>query len=252
MDELAIRGLHASVNGKEILKGVDLVVRRGEVHAVMGPNGSGKSTLASVIMGHPAYVVDFGDILLDGKSILGLSPDERCRAGLFLSFQYPLEIPGVGLSSFMRTAYNFARPEGERLSPVKFRELLAREMAGLGVPAEFIDRNVNEGFSGGEKKRCEILQMSLLRPKYAVLDETDSGLDVDALRVVSEGARRAAAVNNSGVLLITHYQRILKYVKPDFVHVFVGGRIVESGGPELAVELESTGYAKFTRLKLLE
>ncbi|OIO26433.1 Fe-S cluster assembly ATPase SufC [Candidatus Micrarchaeota archaeon CG1_02_55_22] len=248
--ELAIKGLHASVAGKSILKGVDLVVRRGEIHALMGPNGSGKSTLSSVIMGNPGYTVDEGDILADGKSILSLEPEERAKLGLFLSFQYPLEVPGVTVSNFLRTAYGHLH---EPISPVKFAGLLKKELSALHMKADVADRYLNDGFSGGEKKRAEMLQMALLKPSIAILDETDSGLDVDALKIVSESANRLAKESGTGILLITHYQRILKYVKPDRVHVFVNGRIVNSGGPELAEKLESRGYAEYSsKLGLVE
>lgn len=242
---LEIRNLHASVEGKPILKGVNLTVKQGEIHAIMGPNGSGKSTLSRVIMGDLHYAVDSGDVLLDGKSILGDAPDERARKGLFLSFQYPLEVPGVSLSNFLRTSYNSLHPQAP-LSVFKFQPMLQERLAQLDMPQAFADRYVNDGFSGGEKKRCEILQMSVLEPKIAVLDETDSGLDVDALKIVSEGTNRICAAKGMGVLLITHYQRILRYVKPQFVHVFVDGRIVKSGGHKLAEELETTGYAKYS------
>jgi Fe-S cluster assembly ATP-binding protein len=245
---LQIKNLHASVDGKPILKGVNLTVRQGEIHAIMGPNGSGKSTLSRVIMGDPQYKVDEGEILLDGKSVLDLEPDERARLGLFLSFQYPMEVPGVSLSNFLRTAYNSIHPT-QQLSVFKFQPLLETRLSELGMQQNFANRYVNDGFSGGEKKRCEILQMSVLEPKIAVLDETDSGLDVDALKIVSEGANRISARTGMGVLLITHYQRILKYVKPQFVHVFVDGKIVQSGDSKLAEELENSGYAKYLPAK---
>lgn len=248
MTTLTITNLHASVAGKPVLKGINLIVRSGEVHAVMGPNGGGKSTLSNVLMGHPAYTVDKGDVLVDGKSILKLAPEERAKLGLFLSFQYPLEIPGVTLSNFCRTAYNNLRDE--KLSPLKFDALLKAKMSALHISPQFAERYLNEGFSGGEKKRCEMLQALLLSPKIAVLDETDSGLDVDALKIVAQGAN-ALVKQGAGLLVITHYQRILRYVKPGHVHVLVAGRIVESGGPELAEKLESHGYAKYEGLKVV-
>ena len=249
---LEMRGLHAGIAGKEIIKGVDLTVSSGEIHALMGPNGSGKSTLSYLVMGHPGYEVTSGDILFDGESILDLSPDERCKKGLFLSFQYPLEIPGVSLSNFLRTAYNSVRPKEQHMPPFKFETLLQQKLAELHMSEKFSERSVNEGFSGGEKKRCEILQMAVLGPKIALMDETDSGLDIDALKIVSEGTKRLKADTGMGVLLITHYQRILRYVRPDFVHVFVDGRIVKSGRAELAELLEAEGYAKFLPASKLE
>ncbi|MFM1918263.1 MAG: hypothetical protein RJB01_1778 [Actinomycetota bacterium] len=247
MSTLEIKDLHASVDvdggAKEILKGVTLTINSGEVHAIMGPNGSGKSTLAYVIAGHPKYTVTSGSITLDGEDVLGLSVDERARAGLFLAMQYPVEIPGVSVSNFLRTAATAVRGEAPKL-----REWIAEvkgSMGALQMDPAFSERNVNEGFSGGEKKRHEILQMSLLKPKMAVLDETDSGLDVDALRIVSEGVNEFHASSDAGILLITHYTRILKYIHPDFVHVFVGGRIVENGGPALAEILETEGYERY-------
>ncbi|MFG1924063.1 Fe-S cluster assembly ATPase SufC [Cryptosporangium sp. NPDC048952] len=247
MSTLEIRDLHVSVltgeGAKPILRGVDLTVKSGETHAIMGPNGSGKSTLAYSIAGHPKYTVDSGSVLLDGEDVLAMSVDERARAGLFLAMQYPVEVPGVSVSNFLRTAATAVRGEAPKL------RLWVKEVKGameqLGVDQSFAERNVNEGFSGGEKKRHEILQLELLKPKVAILDETDSGLDIDALRVVSEGVNRAKASGELGTLLITHYTRILRYIKPDFVHVFVGGRIVEEGGSELADELEASGYERF-------
>ncbi len=247
---LQIVDLHASIDGKPILKGVNLTVKQGEIHAVMGPNGSGKSTLSRVIMGDPRYTIEKGDILLDGKSVLSLSADERARAGLFLSFQYPLEIPGVSLTNFLRTAYNSRRSKEEHLSVFAFHELLKKKLSDLGMREDFADRSVNDGFSGGEKKRCEIVQMAVLQPSIAILDETDSGLDVDALRIVSEGANKLVRETHLGVLLITHYARILKHITPHFVHVFVDGKIVKSGGPEFAEELETHGYSKYAPIKL--
>ncbi len=234
-----IEDLHASVEGKEILQGVDLVVRRGEVHALMGPNGSGKSTLANTIMGHPRYKVTQGRILFHGQDIGGLSPDQRARMGLFLAFQYPIGVPGVVMGNFLRAALK-ARRQAD--VPVReFRKLLDETLELLKMDPEFVRRYVNEGFSGGEKKRAEVLQMALLRPELAVLDETDSGLDIDALKTVAEGIN-AIRGPELGVLLITHYQRILNYIKPDVVHVLYQGRIIKTGGPELAHELERQGY----------
>jgi len=244
MSTLEIRGLHVSVGDKEILRGVDLTVRSGETHAIMGPNGSGKSTLAYAIAGHPKYSITSGQVLLDGQDVLAMSVDERARAGLFLAMQYPVEVPGVSVSNFLRSAVTSVRGEAPKLR--QFANDLKAGMDALHMDPAFAQRNTNEGFSGGEKKRHEILQLELLKPKIAILDETDSGLDVDALRVVSEGINRFRA-GDTGVLLITHYTRILRYVTPDFVHVFAGGRIVEEGGPELAERLESGGYEAYTR-----
>ena len=244
---LQIKNLHVSVEteqgSKEILRGVDLTIRSGETHAIMGPNGSGKSTLAYTIAGHPKYEVTEGEILLDGENVLDMSVDERARAGLFLAMQYPVEIPGVSVSNFLRTAKTAIAGEAPAIRP--WTTEVKEAMANLKMDPAFTARNVNEGFSGGEKKRHEILQMELLKPQFAVLDETDSGLDVDALRIVSEGVNRAKANNGFGVLLITHYTRILKYIKPDFVHVFVAGKIAEEGGPELAERLEAEGYDRY-------
>jgi Fe-S cluster assembly ATP-binding protein len=249
MATLEIKNLHVSVETdqgpKEILKGVDLVIRSGETHAVMGPNGSGKSTLAYSIAGHPKYEVTKGEILLDGEDVLEMSVDERARAGLFLAMQYPVEIPGVSVSNFLRTAKTALSGEAPALR--KWVGDLKTAMTNLRMDSDFTERNVNEGFSGGEKKRHEILQLELLQPKIAILDETDSGLDVDALKVVSEGVNRAKETNDLGVLMITHYTRILNYIKPDFVHVFVNGRIAEQGGPELADRLEAEGYDRFVK-----
>jgi Fe-S cluster assembly ATP-binding protein len=245
MATLEIRDLHVSVEDKEILRGVDLTVRAGETHAIMGPNGSGKSTLAYAIAGHPKYDVTSGEVLLDGESVLKMTVDERARAGLFLAMQYPVEVPGVSVSNFLRTAVTAVRGEAPKLRD--FSKEMRGAMAELQIDSAFAQRNLNEGFSGGEKKRHEILQLEMLKPKVAVLDETDSGLDIDALRVVSEGVNRFRAGGETGVLLITHYTRILRYVKPDFVHVFAGGRVVEEGGSELADLLESEGYEKFTK-----
>jgi Fe-S cluster assembly ATP-binding protein len=245
---LQIRDLHVSVEEsvgvhREILRGVDLTVAEGQTHALMGPNGSGKSTLAYAIAGHPKYTVTQGSVTLDGQDVLAMTVDARARAGLFLAMQYPVEIPGVSVSNFLRTAVTAARGEAPKLRNW-VRELRAA-MAALSVDPAFAERNVNEGFSGGEKKRHEILQLELLNPKVAILDETDSGLDIDALKVVSEGINRFREQPGHAMLLITHYTRILRYVKPDFVHVFVGGRIVQEGGPELADLLEAEGYERF-------
>ncbi len=247
MATLEIRDLHVTVEAetgtKEILKGVDLTIRAGETHAIMGPNGSGKSTLAYAVAGHPKYTVSGGSVTLDGEDLLAMSVDERARAGLFLAMQYPVEVPGVTVSSFLRSAKTAI--DG---TPPKLRTWVkeVREaMAGLRMDPAFAERNVNEGFSGGEKKRHEVLQMELLRPRMAILDETDSGLDVDALRIVSEGVNRVIAGGETGVLLITHYTRILSYITPQFVHVFVDGRIVDSSGPELADRLEAEGYDRY-------
>jgi Fe-S cluster assembly ATP-binding protein len=245
MATLEIRDLHVSVEDKEILRGVDLTVRAGETHAIMGPNGSGKSTLAYAIAGHPKYDVTSGEVLLDGESVMDMTVDERARAGLFLAMQYPVEVPGVSVSNFLRTAVTAVRGEAPKLRD--FAKEMRGAMAELQIDSAFAQRNLNEGFSGGEKKRHEILQLEMLKPKVAVLDETDSGLDIDALKVVSEGVNRFRAGGETGVLLITHYTRILRYVKPDFVHVFAGGRVVEEGGAELADLLESEGYEKFTK-----
>jgi Fe-S cluster assembly ATP-binding protein len=244
---LEIRDLHVSVKGddgdREILRGVDLTVRSGETHALMGPNGSGKSTLAYAVAGHPRYIVTDGSITLDGVDVLAMSVDERARAGLFLAMQYPVEVPGVSVSNFLRTAVTAARGEAPKLR--LWVKELNEAMKSLAVDDSFKERSVNEGFSGGEKKRHEVLQLELLKPKIAILDETDSGLDVDALRVVSDGINRVRAEGETGVLLITHYTRILRYIEPEFVHVIVGGRIVEEGGKELADTLEAEGYERF-------
>jgi Fe-S cluster assembly ATP-binding protein len=247
MAKLEIKNLHVTVDTeqgtKEILKGVDLVIKSGESHAIMGPNGSGKSTLAYTIAGHPKYTVTDGEILLDGEDVLEMSVDERARAGLFLAMQYPVEIPGVSVSNFLRTAKTAI--DGEAPALRTWIKDVKSAMDNLKMDSTFTERNVNEGFSGGEKKRHEILQMELLKPKFAVLDETDSGLDVDALKIVSEGVNRAKESNEFGLLLITHYTRILKYIKPDYVHVFVAGKIAEQGGPELADRLEAEGYDRY-------
>jgi Fe-S cluster assembly ATP-binding protein len=247
MTILEIRDLHVTVdteNGaREILRGVDLTVKAGETHAIMGPNGSGKSTLAYSIAGHPKYTITGGSVTLDGQDVLSLSVDERARAGLFLAMQYPVEVPGVTVSNFLRTAKTAVDGEAPKLRT--WVKDVKEAMGNLRMDPAFAERNVNEGFSGGEKKRHEILQMELLKPKVAVLDETDSGLDVDALKIVSEGVNRAKDASDLGVLLITHYTRILRYIKPDFVHVFVDGKIVEEGGPELADRLEDEGYDRY-------
>ncbi|ETD31925.1 MULTISPECIES: Fe-S cluster assembly ATPase SufC [Actinomycetes] len=252
MATLEIRDLHVNVKQTDtdaepivILKGVDLTVESGKTHAIMGPNGSGKSTLSYAIAGHPKYEVTQGSITLDGEDVLEMTVDERARAGLFLAMQYPVEVPGVSMSNFLRTAATAVRGEAPKLR--HWVKETKEAMTELEIDPSFGERSVNEGFSGGEKKRHEILQLGLLKPKIAILDETDSGLDVDALRVVSEGVNRFKANENGGVLLITHYTRILRYIQPDHVHVFVGGRIVESGGPELADELEENGYIRFTQ-----
>ena len=238
---LEIRNLHVSVEGREILKGLDLTVTQGEVHAIMGPNGSGKSTLAKVMAGHPDYHVTKGKITMDGEDILALEPDDRSRKGLFLAFQYPSEIPGVTIANFLRAALAARLPEGEELEATEYYARLYEKMELLGMDRSFTSRAVNEGFSGGEKKRTEILQLAMLEPKYAVLDETDSGLDIDALKTVAHGVNSLRG-SKIGILLITHYQRILNYIVPDHVHVMVQGRIVRSGGKELALELEERGY----------
>jgi Fe-S cluster assembly ATP-binding protein len=231
------------VDGNEILKGINLTINKGEVHAIMGPNGSGKSTLAKILAGHPSYEVTKGEVLFDGRNLLELAPDERAREGVFLAFQYPVEVPGVSNAQFLRLAYNEKRKHlgEEELDPLEFKDLLKERAAIVEMDASFMNRSVNEGFSGGEKKRNEILQMAVLEPKLAVLDETDSGLDIDALRVVSGGVNKLKTPDNA-IVLVTHYQRLLNYIVPDFVHVLFGGRIVKSGGKELALELEAKGY----------
>jgi Fe-S cluster assembly ATP-binding protein len=249
MSTLEIRDLQVSIDTdqgvKEILKGVDLTINEGEIHAIMGPNGSGKSTLAYTIAGHPRYHVTGGSITLDGVDVLAMSVDERARAGMFLAMQYPVEIPGVTVSNFLRTAKTAI--DGEAPALRGWVKDLRTSMADLKMDSSFAERNVNEGFSGGEKKRHEIMQLELLKPKFAVLDETDSGLDVDALKIVSEGVNRAKASTGLGVLLITHYTRILRYITPDFVHVFVAGKVAEQGGPELAERLENEGYDRYVQ-----
>ena len=241
MHSLLIQNLHVKIGEKEIIRGLTLEVPQGEVHAIMGPNGSGKSTLSKAIGGHPDYTVTQGDVLLNGKSILAMPPDERSRAGLFLAFQYPMEIPGVSNANFLRAALNARQKDGEEIEATEFYAQMYAEMDKLEIPRTFTARSVNEGFSGGEKKRNEILQMAMLKPDYAILDETDSGLDIDALRIVSAGVN-ALRGPNLGILLITHYQRLLDYIVPDVIHVMVEGRIVKSGKKELAIELEERGY----------
>ncbi len=245
MSDLVIKNLHVSIDGKEILRGLDLTVEQGKVHAIMGPNGTGKSTLAYTLMGHPHYSVTGGEVLFKGRNVLELEPDERSRLGLFLAFQYPVAIPGVTVANFLRSAINARRraenSEDKGMPIPEFRKMLKEKMALLKMDPSFAGRYLNEGFSGGEKKRAEILQMAALRPEIAILDETDSGLDIDALRIVSEGVN-ALMDQNLGVLVITHYQRLLNYIKPDYVHVMMGGRIVESGGADLALHLEEKGY----------
>jgi len=246
MTELIINDLHVGVEDTEILKGVNLTIKTGEVHAIMGPNGTGKSTLAYALMGHPKFEVKKGEVLLDGENILDLDPDERAHKGLFLAFQYPVAVPGVSVANFLRTAVNAKRkandPEDEGISIPAFRKMLREKMELLELETSFAGRYLNEGFSGGEKKRVEILQMAALDPTFAILDETDSGLDIDALQTVADGVNKLRS-DQQGTLMITHYQRVLNYIKPDFVHVMLDGRIVESGGPELAKRLEEEGYA---------
>jgi Fe-S cluster assembly ATP-binding protein len=245
MSQLEIRNLHVSIEDKEILKGVSLTVSQGEIHAIMGPNGTGKSTLAYTLMGHPNYTVTEGEILFKGKNVLELEPDERSREGIFLAFQYPVAIPGVTVANFLRSAINARRraqnPEDKGMPIPEFRKMLKEKMDMLKMDHSFAGRYLNDGFSGGEKKRAEILQLATLKPEIAILDETDSGLDIDALRVVADGVN-ALAGPELGVLVITHYQRLLNYIKPHFVHVMMDGQIVESGGPDLALHLEEHGY----------
>ena len=240
---LEIRGLRATVNGTEILKGIDLTVRFGEVHAIMGTNGSGKSTLAKVLAGHDAYQVTAGSVAFEGNDLFDLKPEERARAGVFLAFQYPVEIPGVANSHFLRLAYNTVQAQRgkDELDPLEFDDLVREKMKLLNMNPDFLDRGVNEGFSGGEKKRNEILQMALLEPRLAILDETDSGLDIDALRIVTRGVNQLANKDNA-IILVTHYQRLLNYIVPDYVHVMESGRIIKTGGKELALDLENRGY----------
>ena len=245
MSTLTIKNLHVSIEGKEILKGLNLEIKQGEIHAIMGPNGTGKSTLAYALMGHPAYEVTEGEILFDGQNIISMATDERSRLGLFLAFQYPVSISGVTVANFLRTALNARRraynPEAKGISILEFRKMLKEKMDLLKMDYAFAGRYLNDGFSGGEKKRAEILQMATLKPKIAVLDETDSGLDIDALRIVSDGVNTLAD-GDLGVIVITHYQRLLDYIKPQFVHIMFDGRIVESSGPDLALRLEAHGY----------
>lgn len=245
MSQLEIKNLHVSIEGKEILKGLNLTIEQGKVHAIMGPNGTGKSTLAYTLMGHPSYEVTEGEVLFKGQNILELDPDERSRLGVFLAFQYPVAIPGVTVANFLRTALNARRradnPEDKGMPIPEFRKLLKEKMAMLKVDQAFAGRYLNDGFSGGEKKRAEILQMATLQPEIAILDETDSGLDIDALRIVSEGVNTLLS-KDLGVLVITHYQRLLNYIKPDYVHIMLDGRIVESGDADLALRLEDKGY----------
>jgi len=245
MTELSIKNLHVSIEGKEILKGLNLTVRKGEVHAIMGPNGTGKSTLAYTLMGHPAYEITQGEVFLNDENILDKTPDQRSRMGLFLAFQYPVAVPGVTVANFLRTALNARRkaidPEDKGIPIPEFRKMLIEKMDLLKMDSKFAGRYLNDGFSGGEKKRAEILQMATLQPEIAILDETDSGLDIDALRTVSEGVN-ALTGPDLGVVIITHYQRLLNYIKPHFVHIMYDGTIVESGGPDLALKLEEHGY----------
>ncbi len=240
---LEIKNLHAGIEGKEILKGLNLQVERGEVHAIMGPNGSGKSTLAKVLAGHPSYEVLQGEVLFEGKNLFDLEPDERAREGVFLAFQYPVEVPGVSNSQFLRLAYNEKMKHlgEEELDPLEFNDYLKEKAKVVEMSSDFFKRSVNEGFSGGEKKRNEILQMAVLEPKLAILDETDSGLDIDALRIVAGGVNKLRSADKA-IILVTHYQRLLNYIEPDFVHVLAGGKIVKEGGKELALELEEKGY----------
>jgi Fe-S cluster assembly ATP-binding protein len=240
---LEIRNLYASVDGNQILKGIDLVINKGEIHAIMGPNGSGKSTLAKVLAGHPAYQVTEGEVLYEGENLLEMSPDERARRGVFMAFQYPIEVPGVSNAQFLRLAYNEKRKHQgeEELDPLEFKDLLKQRAKIVDMDASFMSRSVNEAFSGGEKKRNEILQMAVLEPKLAILDETDSGLDIDALRIVAGGVNQLHNPENA-IVLVTHYQRLLNYIIPHYVHVLAGGRIAKEGGKELALELEQKGY----------
>lgn len=240
---LEVRGLCATVNGTEILKGLDLTVRSGEIHAIMGPNGSGKSTFSKILAGHSAYEVTGGTVMFQGQNLLDLAPEERARAGVFLAFQYPIEIPGVGNSQFLRLTYNTVQTHRgkEELDPLEFDDFVREKMKLLEMSPDFLERSVNEGFSGGEKKRNEILQMAMLDPRLAILDETDSGLDIDALRIVANGVNQLANKDNA-IVLVTHYQRLLNYIVPDYVHVMEAGRIIKTGGKELAFELETRGY----------
>lgn len=241
MRGLEIKNLTVEVAGKKVVDGMNLTIPAGEVHAIMGPNGTGKSSLSKAIAGHPEYPITSGEVLLDGENLVGLSPDEIARKGFFLGFQYPVEVPGVSIANFIRACLSARLPEGETLNPVEYYKKLHSKMEALKMDKSFTTRSVNDGFSGGEKKRCDILQMLMLEPKFAVLDEVDSGLDIDALKIVSEGVNSARSPER-GMLLITHYHRLLEYIKPDAVHVMSGGKIVRSGGAELAVELEKKGY----------
>src|SRR5712671_6245968 len=245
---LEIKNLHASVDGNEILKGINLKVNKGEVHAIMGPNGSGKSTLAKVLAGHPSYEVTAGEVIYNGKNLLEMSPDERARAGVFMAFQYPVEVPGVSNAQFLRLAYNEKQKHlgQEELDPLEFKDLLKERAKLVQMDASFMSRSVNEGFSGGEKKRNEILQMAVLEPKLAILDETDSGLDIDALRIVADGVNAMRGPDRA-IILVTHYQRLLNYIVPDFVHVLFDGRIVRTGDKQLALDLEEKGYDWVTK-----
>jgi Fe-S cluster assembly ATP-binding protein len=245
---LEIRNLHASVDGNEILTGINLTINKGEIHAIMGPNGSGKSTLAKVLAGHPSYEVTAGEVIYEGKNLLEMSPDERARSGLFMAFQYPIEVPGVSNAQFLRLAYNERQKHlgQEELDPLEFKDLLKERARVVQMDASLMSRSVNEGFSGGEKKRNEILQMAVLEPKLAILDETDSGLDIDALRIVAGGVNQLHNSENA-TIVVTHYQRLLNYIVPDFVHVLAAGRIAREGGKELALELEEKGYDWITK-----
>ena len=240
---LEIRNLHATVDGNEVLRGINLVVKKGEIHAIMGPNGSGKSTLAKVLAGHPAYEVTAGEVIYEGRNLLEMPPDERARAGVFMAFQYPIEVPGVSNAQFLRLAYNEKQKHlgQDELDPLEFKDLLKERAKVVEMDASFMSRSVNEGFSGGEKKRNEILQMAVLEPKLAILDETDSGLDIDALRIVAGGVNQLRTPENA-IIVVTHYQRLLNYIVPDYVHVLAHGRIAREGGKELALELEEKGY----------
>lgn len=241
MSAIEIKDLHVAIGDKPIVKGLSLTIKQGEVHAIMGPNGTGKSTFSKAIAGHPDYTITQGDVLIDGQSILALEPDERARAGIFLAFQYPCEIPGVSIANFIRAAMQARLKDGEELDATGFYKQLYAQMDSLKIDRKFTSRAVNDGFSGGEKKRCEILQMAMLKPRFAFMDETDSGLDIDALRIVSEGIEHMRGAD-LGILLITHYQRLLNHIVPDFVHVMYDGRIVKSGDKSLALELEAKGY----------